>query len=189
MLLRKTQASDILIYSDSHYGHQNIIEYCNRPFQNVLAMDRKMIDFHNQHVRPKDTVIHLGDFAYGVRSRKAIEIFEQLNGKFIFIIGNHDSKNFIRYLKNSKKVMLIDTMAYIKYSYDPLQPDFKILLSHFPYESWDPQKATIHLHGHAHGVSRTIFNRADVGVDATKFYYPIPIHQLLRINKIFPFNQ
>jgi calcineurin-like phosphoesterase family protein len=48
--------------ADEHYGHANIIRYCNRPFTSVDQMDAEIIQRHNEIVGLKDVVIHAGDF-------------------------------------------------------------------------------------------------------------------------------
>lgn len=54
--------------SDTHFGHVNIILYCNRPFASVLEMNEQVIARWNDRVGPRDTVYHLGDFAMGLKN-------------------------------------------------------------------------------------------------------------------------
>ena len=54
--------SQIFFTSDHHFGHANIIQFSNRPFENVEAMNRAMIERWNEKVSPEDEVYHLGDF-------------------------------------------------------------------------------------------------------------------------------
>lgn len=78
--------------SDTHFGHANIIRFCNRPFKNVEEMDEALIENWNQVVSEDDTVFHLGDFAFGGSSVWK-SIIPRLNGHINLIIGNHDRKN------------------------------------------------------------------------------------------------
>ena len=89
--------------SDTHFGHGNIIKYCNRPWnsgtnesgeiivtpENILAMDNEMIKRWNSVVGKDDIVWHLGDFALGGKET-AERVFPQLNGKINLVLGNHD---------------------------------------------------------------------------------------------------
>lgn len=78
------------VISDTHFGHENIIQYCNRPFKTVEEMDSALIKNWNETVSNKDVVIHLGDFAFCSKER-AREICSELNGRKILIKGNHDN--------------------------------------------------------------------------------------------------
>lgn len=78
------------IISDTHFGHANIIKYCNRPFANTEEMDRQLIKNWNAVVSKDDTVIHLGDIGLG-NKEYIKKILSQLNGTKILIRGNHDN--------------------------------------------------------------------------------------------------
>lgn len=147
--------------ADTHFGHYNIIEYCNRPFKSLEHMDREIIRRWNERVNPEDTVIHLGDFAFrGVQ--KPQDYMEQLNGQIITIRGNHDRNNDVR---------SIFTSAVIRHG------GIDIWLSHEPKAVY-----RYNLCGHVHehwkvrrGGPHVIVN---VGVDVWDFR-PISIHDIL----------
>ena len=80
----------VFVIADTHFGHANIIQYCNRPFNSVEEMDEAIIKNWNETVSNKDTIIHLGDFGLG--NKEYIRgIIERLNGKKILVLGNHDN--------------------------------------------------------------------------------------------------
>ena len=93
----------IFFTADTHFGHANIIKYCNRPWnhgrdangeivvepEDVLAMDNEMVKRWNSVVGKNDIVWHLGDFALGGKE-VAERVFPQLNGKINLVMGNHD---------------------------------------------------------------------------------------------------
>jgi len=79
----------IFVTSDTHFNHEKIIGYCNRPFSDAKEMNEVLINNWNETVGPEDTVYHLGDFAMGGPAR-ICPIFDQLNGYKILIRGNHD---------------------------------------------------------------------------------------------------
>lgn len=78
----------IYFTSDHHFYHTRVIEYCNRPFETVEAMNEFMVAKWNETVSPEDTVYYMGDFSMAFRS---VELFtKRLNGKKILYAGNHD---------------------------------------------------------------------------------------------------
>lgn len=80
----------IFVIADTHFGHKNIIDYCNRPFSSVEEMDATLIKNWNETVSNDDVIIHLGDLGLGKKEYIA-SIVSQLNGKKILILGNHDN--------------------------------------------------------------------------------------------------
>lgn len=84
--------SKVFFTSDTHFGHSNIITWCNRPFKDVHEMNEALIENWNSTVGPDDVIYHLGDFAFG-GSGFWKSIVERLNGKKYLILGNHDEKN------------------------------------------------------------------------------------------------
>ena len=84
--------SKIFFTSDTHFGHEHILKFCDRPFKDVEEMNYKLIDNWNKKVPHDGLVFHLGDFAWGGYELWK-NIRNQLNGEIILIKGNHDIKN------------------------------------------------------------------------------------------------
>lgn len=84
--------SQIFFTADTHFGHENIIKFCKRPFKSVKNMDNQILCNINNIVKKEDTLIHLGYFGFQNRNNlKSIK--GQIIGKFILIAGNHDNNN------------------------------------------------------------------------------------------------
>ncbi len=83
------------IISDLHLGHRNIVKYCSRPFINTHEMNVALVANWNNAVSNNDTVYFLGDL-----SRRTDFWFEKLNGNIVFIKGNHDSSEKIKFYQN-----------------------------------------------------------------------------------------
>lgn len=81
-------SNDVWFISDTHFGHTNIIKYCNRPYRNTYEMDTDIIIKWNNNIKNNDLVFHLGDFSF--RPEKYIG---RLNGNIILIKGNHDKRS------------------------------------------------------------------------------------------------
>ena len=125
----------IYFIADTHFGHSNIIEYENRPFDNVDEMDNYMIEQWNKVVNDDDIVYHLGDFAL-CATKRYFDIFNQLNGEKYLIRGNHDQQSITK---------LIDRMGFKKV-YSPFTKIDDFVLSHRP--MFDTN--FINIHGHKH---------------------------------------
>ena len=82
--------SEIWFTSDLHFGHKNIIEYCNRPWT-FEQQDEELVKRWNSRVGLFDQVFHLGDFTFAGRKKanSIIELIKSLNGQITFIKGNH----------------------------------------------------------------------------------------------------
>lgn len=86
----------IWFIADSHFSHKNVIDYCNRPFCSVEEMNGALIHNWNKIVKNNDRVFMLGDFALCGKD-KIIEIGQQLNGRKILIMGNHEGASLSTY--------------------------------------------------------------------------------------------
>lgn len=75
--------------ADPHFGHENIVLYCGRPFQNIKHMDDTIIANWRRVVAPEDTVYLLGDFAL-TNTEGVTRYINALTGKIILVAGNHD---------------------------------------------------------------------------------------------------
>ena len=155
--------------ADHHFGHENIIRFCNRPFSDVNEMDNELIRRWNEVVKSNDNVYHLGDFAFGGPKRFDY-YFNQLNGKILFVPGGHD-KRWMRGRGFSNCTMPLVTINIDKTI---------IVLCHYPLRTWDKSHyGSLHLHGHSHCNLDPLPNSMDVGVDCHDFY-PINLKQILR---------
>ena len=155
-----------------HFGHANIIRFCNRPFQNVEEMNEVLIENWNKVVSKDDTVFHLGDFAFG-GSSVWNSIIPRLNGHINLIIGNHDRKNLRQ-----------GYMLYFDMVVPQLQieiEDNSIYLNHYPFLCYGGSYRG-QLFGHVHSgpqadgldISRLrvlLPTQYDVGVDFTPISY------------------
>jgi calcineurin-like phosphoesterase family protein len=88
------ESDDIFLIADLHLGHANIIRYCSRPFlfTDVAEMDRVLIGNWNSVVNRNTQVYHVGDLSYGRDALPYWSYAGQLNGKIMFITGNHDEQ-------------------------------------------------------------------------------------------------
>jgi calcineurin-like phosphoesterase family protein len=149
--------------ADQHFGHTNIIKYCNRPFQSAEEMNEVIIKKHNEIVTKNDTVIHAGDFSWG----NPINYFIQLKGKNIVLKGSHGKYGNWHFL------------------WEKDIQDIYIVVCHYAMLTWPRSHyGSWQLFGHSHGKLKN-YNREkqyDVGVDNNNFY-PVPFEKLKTILK------
>ena len=165
--------TNIWFTADHHFGHNNIIRYCSRPFDNVREMNKALILAWNYNVGPRDTVYHLGDFAL-LRKERVDAILDQLNGRIHLIRGNHD-----RSLKSAQLKRFESVHVRLETKIDGQE----ITMSHYPMLTWrKAHYGAFMLHGHSHGSCKENYSltakRMDVGVDCNN-YYPFHIDQVV----------
>jgi calcineurin-like phosphoesterase family protein len=152
--------------SDEHYSHENIIKYCDRPFDSVTEMNEAMIANHNLKVGDDDIVYHLGDLHFGKWRDFAANIAPRLRGaKHFLILGNHDP-SIHAVMGTLKKWSFAFRIFEVNLGGVPFT------LSHYPLESWHASfHGGMQLFGHVHG--QIPFDprkrRMDVGVDCNDF--------------------
>lgn len=131
----------LYLITDTHIGHKPIIDYCGRPenFASIIEKNWKRM------VKPADTVIHLGDVAWGEENLRRLT---RLPGKKILVRGNHDAKSIPYYIE-----------AGFDFACDALNmclDGIDILFTHRPAYG---HTADINIHGHLHDLHREDFSR------------------------------
>jgi len=150
--------------SDHHFGHKNIIKYCNRPFDSVEEMNHGLVSLWNEVVTPEDRVFVIGD-VYLCKTELARKHLKKLNGYKILIMGNHDK---------SKDEMneFFDEVYQYKYEYS-LSDGTPVVLAHHPWEDKD----YLQIHGHEHSGNPLRGTRINVCVDLHN-YRPVSLQYI-----------
>jgi calcineurin-like phosphoesterase family protein len=152
----------VFFTSDTHFGHENIIRTCQRPFQDIAEMDEVLVSRWNDCVGPDDTVYHLGDFCFR-NSLGADTYLRQLNGKIHLIAGNHDDETVAHHASLFASISLIREI---------FLGEHRIVLCHYPMREWHGSwRNSWHLFGHVHGRLNHQPHgfSLDVGVDSHDF--------------------
>jgi calcineurin-like phosphoesterase family protein len=168
MKFRATQKDidNIWITADTHFGHANIIKYCNRPFKDVKEMDAALIKNWNDTIPKNGIVFHLGDFSFG----NPEPYLRQLNyGQPHLIFGNHDKAHFPLHV----------------HTYDMVELQIEKIsatLLHYPMVSWNKSHhGAYHFFGHVHNSMPENQIRPfswNVGVDVND-YRPISLREAM----------
>jgi calcineurin-like phosphoesterase family protein len=77
--------------SDTHFGHTNIITYCDRPFTSAPHMDAALIAPWRDLLAPGTRLIHAGDFAFKLPDGHFLhtEGLPTVTDNLL-VMGNHD---------------------------------------------------------------------------------------------------
>lgn len=78
----------VYFIADPHFGHENAIKLCSRPFETVEEMNETIIKNWNGRVHGNDTVYIVGDMFF--RCDDPEPILKRLHGKKHLLVGNHD---------------------------------------------------------------------------------------------------
>lgn len=165
--------NNIFFTSDQHFGHDNIIKYCNRTFKTTNEMEDVLVKNWNSVVEKSDFVYVLGDFCW--KKSECDRIKRRLNGNKLFFRGNHDNypDNWL-----------------VMQTHEVKRPH-RIWLSHYPHLEWPASyHGSWHLHGHCHGNLPENPNSFiyDVGVDSNNFT-PVSMNQIMYIMENKSFNK
>lgn len=182
--------SKIFFTSDTHWFHENILKYSNRPWKDVDSMTKGLIKNWNSVVGKNDIVYHLGDVAMGGKGRlnELRDVLFSLNGTIRLIKGNHDD-----YILDPSCLSRFEWVKdYYEFKYTSRDHGKrKFVLMHFPLYTWhhahrqtkDGKPYSICLHGHCHGGINQVnaeTSRMDVGVDCNG-YTPVWIEDIIDI--------
>ncbi|ELZ42404.1 hypothetical protein C463_10840 [Halorubrum californiense DSM 19288] len=79
------------LISDLHLDHDNIIDYCDRPFSSVEEMNETIVENWNDSIDPGDEVLYGGDLTIQSSASALLDWLDELNGEIVFVLGNHDN--------------------------------------------------------------------------------------------------
>ena len=165
----------VFFTADTHFGHDAIVKFCERPWPNSKVMDRALVRNWNSVIKEEDTVYILGDFTMAGPSKtnEVEKIVSKLNGTKILVIGNHDRLKMHNYTD----------IGFYQVAY-PFLTFNNWYMVHDPSLAVACPKNSIVLSGHLHGLygksnigpkDQTII---DVGVDAWN-YTPVSYKQII----------
>lgn len=135
--------SNTFLIADTHFGHNGVCRFLRkdgsklRPWDDPEAMDKAMIEYWNDTVRPNDKVYHLGDV---VINRRALPTLQYLHGDKILVKGNHDLFRLEEYSPFFRNIMGSVVLEDMILTHIPVHPDQK-------------ERFKANIHGHLHDSS------------------------------------
>lgn len=161
--------------SDLHFGHENIIRFCKRPFKDAQEMTEVLVSRWNERVQQGDRVFVVGDFAF-LTQADAQKVLNRLNGDKHLVRGNHD-----------KVAVQLKGWGSIRDLVDVKVDKDHVVLCHYPMRVWNKSHhGSLMLHGHSHGTLPPFCNQSlDVGVDCWDFR-PVTLEEVKQRLKEYP---
>lgn len=138
---------NLFLCADLHLSHKGIVKFLRddgskeRPWDNIEDMNEALISNWNNVVKPKDTVVVLGDV---VINRSALPLIARLNGVKELVKGNHDVFRDSEYLEYFSKVHSMKILD-------------NFICTHIPIHPYSIGRWGGNFHGHLH--SRVVLNR------------------------------
>jgi calcineurin-like phosphoesterase family protein len=164
--------------SDLHFGHENVIKYCDRPFKDAAHMNEELISRWNKKVPANGRVFILGDVGF-MDQHSLRDILFRLNGELHLVYGNHD-----KIIRNQKMLQerfsSLSELTEIKVKSGGEKLTF--VLCHYAMRVWSgAHRGNMHLYGHSHGSMPDDPSSLsmDVGIDTTSDYTPYSLDQIL----------
>ena len=168
--------STLFFTSDTHFGHEKVIQYSSRSFDSVGQMNESLIDNWNSTVGVNDWVYHLGDVSF---RRAPIDYLRRLNGNIVVLLGNHDSERQLQRCVDEGVIHSWRDTVYKRWG------GHRFFLSHYAHRTWrNSHHGSYHLFGHSHGDLSMYGRSMDVGVDAVakmgQGYRPVHVDWVVR---------
>ena len=179
--------------ADLHFGHNNIIKLCNRPFSSVDEMDEAFVSAWNAKVKKKaDTVYIVGDLVW--EKADPLKYLQRLNGRKVLITGNHDKKWLT---KNDYSEYFDQIVPYLEIKSNNVD----ITLCHYPMLEWKnsrklgSKKLGYLIHGHIHNRYcddyKTLYmmpHALNAGADINGFA-PVSFEELIKNNESYKLSK
>jgi calcineurin-like phosphoesterase family protein len=133
------------VIADLHLSHAGVTRFLRadgtklRPWDTPEEMDAALIERWNSVVEEFDRVYILGDVAI---NKRALPLLDQLNGKKVIVLGNHDifgAKEYLKYVDDVRGSKVVD---------GPEGP--RAILTHIPIHERSIGRFVVNIHGHLH---------------------------------------
>lgn len=160
------------IIADTHFGHNKMIEYCQRPER----FEWLILDEIKAKIKPSDILIHLGDFSLYTDAFWNLIFMNvcQCNQKWL-LRGNHDRRSLSYYLSHGWSCVA-DEIKLLVYGRN-------ILFSHRPADA-NRDDYELNIHGHHHNTRHhpeDIVSDRHLLVFLEHKYEPVSLKKLLQL--------
>ncbi|MBV9100110.1 MAG: metallophosphoesterase [Candidatus Dormibacteraeota bacterium] len=157
----------VFILSDTHWWHDNIVEYHHRPVDHTQLMIQRWWERVGKH----DVVLHLGDVVHGIPTADLWASFpDRLPGRIYLVPGNHDRTARVEVFM-AAGWQLLDPFSFV-------YRDTLVCFTHEPMPPEEVVDGVINVHGHIHSNPSPNARYLNVCVEMLD-YAPTPLRALL----------
>ncbi len=169
----ENEQSTVWVWSDLHFGHENIIRYTNRPFADASAMDAQLYANWASTVGPQDALLFVGDVAMSRAVSEATwsRIRHSAGRTKRLVVGNHDLTG-----SGELRVDGFDDICSLLYA--PGDPP--LLFTHMP--MFEVPEGWVNVHGHTHASPVTCSPHINVSVEHIR-YCPLALPRIRALAK------
>lgn len=164
----------VLVWSDLHLGHANIIEYQDRPFFDRADMDAELWERWDAVLQPDSVLVLVGDVAVGEGVCQATwdRVRRSPGREKHLVIGNHDLTGL-----GELRVEGFDGVWSIMTSVGTPP----LVWSHYPLR--EVPEGHVNIHGHEHAKASGVSRHINVSVEQLD-YEPILLTRLRRLAQV-----
>ena len=160
----------VVVWSDLHLGHANIIEYRERPFLGVDDQDEQIWEAWERALSPDTVLVVVGDVALGDAVCEATWMrIRSTPGLKHLVIGNHD----VTGAGEVRTHGFDDTWSVMTSAGDP-----PLVWTHYPLLA--VPDGHVNIHGHEHGNPPRASPHINVSIEQIE-YAPIELARLRRL--------
>lgn len=137
---------EVHFWSDTHFFHENIIKYTNRPFKDAAHMNNVLRNNYLETIKEDDLVIFGGDVAFSA-IEYTTDFLQGLPGYKVLVLGNHDFSGKSKY----RDYHIFDEVKlYDSFTYEIEEKNFDFLITHYPIDNALLPANVFNIHGHIH---------------------------------------
>jgi calcineurin-like phosphoesterase family protein len=130
----------VWFWSDIHFFHRKIIQYCQRPFADMERMHQALMENCLARVTANDILVFGGDLTVGDVDATN-ELLRAIPAYKLNILGNHDTDR-----RERLKLAMDEVAACLEIDYQGAS----LFLSHYPVKESLLAPGQLNVHGHIH---------------------------------------
>lgn len=144
------QPERLWAWSDLHIGHRNILRYSGRPFQDIAAHDKSLLDAAG-FLTGEDWLLFGGDVSLLSTTSVIRDWLRKIRARKVLIAGNHDVPRSGDAIPTWDPVQTLGFDAVAEcLDWPNAQTGGRLWITHYPLSRASIPDNTLNVHGHIH---------------------------------------